>query len=160
MDKTVKRSLIVIIIVVIVFAIIWFSYDSLKKKPVDANVADTNLSDENTGLDNIINDLFDNVLVNETKEDNSVVNDEIKENEDEPLDEENEQEYSAGSVTSKEEKAVELVKEQWGESSGVYFRNESIDAEGRYIISVRDSKTTNSLAFFVVDVDKGLVTKQ
>ena len=36
----------------------------------------------------------------------------------------------------------------------------SIDNQGRYIVSVNDAKTTKTLAFFKVDVEKELVTKQ
>ena len=64
------------------------------------------------------------------------------------------------SVTTREEKAVELVKKEWGSTDGVYFSNESIDAQGRYIVSVRDKMTTTSLAFYLVDIDKQLVTQQ
>lgn len=158
MNKTVKNSLIIIAIVVVIFWIIWFVYDMLKKEPVDAN-ADTNLIDENTGLDNIINTLFDNVQVNEEIED-KVANETQKE--------ENKQENiinevstsTTESVTTKEEKAVELVKKEWGSTDGVYFSNESIDSQGRYIVSVRNKKTTASLAFYLVDIDKQLVTQQ
>ena len=67
---------------------------------------------------------------------------------------------STTSVTSKEQKAVALVKKAWGDTDGVYFSNMSIDNQGRYIVSVNDAKTTKTLAFFKVDVDKELVTKQ
>ena len=59
MNKTVKKSLIIIAIVIVVFIIIWFVYDMFKKDTVETN-SNSNLVDGNTGLDNIINDLFDN----------------------------------------------------------------------------------------------------
>ena len=158
MNKTVKNSLLVVAIVIIIFAIIWLTYDLFKKEPVNANVEDTNLADENTGLDNIINELFDNVIVNEmtgnTIEDNKNEVDENKNGQN------TNQSSSTESVTSKEEKAIELVKKQWGDTSGVYFSNMSIDNQGRYIVSVNDKGSTKTLAFFVVDVEKELVTKQ
>ena len=70
------------------------------------------------------------------------------------------QSSSTESVTSKEQKAIELVKKQWGDTNGVYFSNMSIDSQGRYIVSVNDKRSTKTLAFFVVDVEKGTVTKQ
>ena len=159
MSKIGKNSLIIIGIVVLLFIIIWFGYEMAKTEPVDANTVNENLADENTGLDNIINELFDNVTTNEQ------IENEIEENVLEESKEENEVENkeaaSAGeSVTSKEEKAIALVKKEWGGEDGVYFSNESIDSQGRYIVSVRNKRTTNSLAFFIVDVDKELVTKQ
>lgn len=160
MDKTVKKSLIVIAIVIVIFGIIWLVYDMLKEEPVDSNVIDANLADENTGLDNIINELFDNVDTNESTE-NTVENvTEPDDNKDENEQNTNKNTSTTESVTSREEKAVDLVKKEWGDTNGVYFSNESIDTNGRYIVSVRDVRTTNSLAFFVVDVDSGLVTKR
>lgn len=161
MSKTVKNSLIIIAIVVVLFCIIWLIYDIFKKDPVDTN-ANANLADENTGLDNIINDLFDNVQTNE-QIDNVTENENVINSQ-----EEDKQENKIGgvsdetteSVTTREEKAVELVKKEWGSTDGVYFSNESIDAQGRYIVSVRDKKTTTSLAFYLVDIDKQLVTQQ
>lgn len=156
MNKTIKNSLMIIVIVVVLFLIIWFGYDMTKTEPVDANIVDTNLVDENTGLDNIINELFDNVITNEQEE--NVVEYENTQNEENDT---NDEEVSTGeSMTSKQEKAIALVKEEWGGEDGVYFSNESIDSQGRYIVSVRDKGTTNSLAFFIVDVDRELVTKQ
>lgn len=157
MSKTKKKICIIIAIVLILFIIICLVYDEMKTKPVDANTTNMNLVDENTGLDNIINELFDDVTTNEE------VENEIEEKEDTNTEknEENEEDTSSTeSVTSKQEKAINLVKKEWGGDDGVYFSNESIDSKGRYIVSVRDKGTTNSLAFFLVDVDRELVTKQ
>ena len=161
MSKTVRNSLIVIAIVLVLFGIIWFAYDMFKKEPIEANT-NANLADENTGLDNIINDLFDNVQTNEQTE-NVVENENITNNQKEEKQEDKTNEViseSTESVTTRDEKAVELVKKEWGSTDGVYFSNESVDSQGRYIVSVRDKKTTASLAFYLVDVDKQLVTQQ
>lgn len=160
MDKTVKRSLMVIAIVIVIFGILWLVYDMLKKEPVDTTAVNSNLVDENTGLDNIINELFENVITNETEE-NTIKNTTKQEyKKDENVQNTNKDESTTESVTSREEKAISLVKKEWGDTDGVYFSNESIDASGRYIVSVRDKMTTNSLAFFVVNVDSELVTKR
>lgn len=174
MNRTVRNSLIVIAIVVCLFAIIWFVYDMLKEKPADEKVS-ANLADGNTGLDNIINDLFENSIENElvqsengiedkenaTVEENTIKEGEKKDNKNEI---DNKNTVTSGSttesVTSKEEKAITLVKKEWGNTDGVYFSNESVDSKGRYIVSVRDKQTTASLAFYVVDVDTKLVTEQ
>lgn len=161
MSKTVKNGLVFVLIVVIAFAIIWLAYDMFKKEPTDANIMASNLADENTGLDNIINDLFENVIVNDVTE-NQVKEDKTinKIEENKVTEEDTRKEDTAGSVTSKEEKAIALVKAEWGGEDGVYFTNESIDAQGRYIVSVRDQGSTNALAYFIVDINKELVTKK
>lgn len=155
-----KNKLIIIIIAIVLLAIIWLGYDMLKKEPADANVLSPNLVDENIGLDNYINDLFSNVIGNEMQE-NAILNETNSETSNENHDEQKQgSEIPNGSVTSREERAISLVKQEWGDEDGVYFVNESIDSQGRYIVSVRDSATTNALDYYTVDVDKQLVTKR
>lgn len=160
MNKTVKKSLIIIAIVIVLFAIIWLVYDMFKKDTVDTS-SDTNIVDGNTGLDNIINDLFENDMI-ENDVIGSEIENEVTENVTSNSSKENgntkNEPDTTEKTTSKEEKAIELAKKKWGSTSGVYFSNEGINSDGRYIVSVRDGKSTSSLAFYLVDVEKGLVT--
>lgn len=163
MNNSEKKVIFIIVIVLILFGIIWLVYDLVKKKPADTKTDNTNFADENTGLDNIINELFDNVTENENveidiKNEGNNVN-EIGQNDTVEQNKIN-QSSSTESVTSKEQKAIELVKKTMGDTNGVYFSNMSIDSQGRYIVSVNDKRSTKTLAFFVVDVEKGTVTKQ
>ena len=152
MNKTITRSVLVIAIAIVLFAIIWVVYDMVKKEPANANVVDNNLPDENAGLDNVINELFENIV-----EENEIVNDmENEVNEEENEDED--VETSSETVTSKEKRAVELVKEFWGEDDSVYFSYQSIDNQGRYIVSV-NRKDSSVIAWYTVDVDSEIVTK-
>lgn len=155
MNKTVKKSLIIIAIVIVLFAIIWLVYDMFKKDTVDTS-SDTNIIDGNTGLDNIINDLFENdVIGNEIENE---VTENVTSNSSKENDNTKNEPDTTEKTTSKEEKAIEFAKKKWGSTSGVYFSNEGINSDGRYIVSVRDGKSTSSLAFYLVDVEKGLVT--
>mgnify|MGYP004543568759 FL=1 len=155
MNKTVKKSLIIIAIVIVLFAIIWLVYDMLKKDTVDTS-SDTNIVDGNTGLDNIINDLFENDMIENEIE--NEVTENVTSNSSKENDNTKNEPDTTEKTTSKEEKAIELAKKKWGSTSGVYFSNEGINSDGRYIVSVRDGKSTSSLAFYLVDVEKGLVT--
>lgn len=166
MNKAVKNSLMITAIIIVLFGIIWFVYDMFKKEPVETNV-NANLVDGNAGLDNMINELFENIVDNEVAEngvndktENEVAGDAEKDDNKKQENEEDATQLVTEDVTTREEKAIELVKKEWGSTDGVYFSNESIDTEGRYIVSVRDKKKTTSLAFYVVDVDKQLVTEQ
>lgn len=160
MSKTMKKSLAVILIVIIIFVMLWLVYDMFKKEPADANTVDTNLADENTGLDNVINDLFENTVENKTDENIDKKNDIVADDDTKNEEKQNEHsETTSGSVTSREEKAIKLVQEVWGDLDGVYCTNMGIDNNGKYIVSV-NSKDTAVLAWYLVDVDSGLVTKQ
>ena len=85
--------------------------------------------------------------VNETKED--VEEEKKEEKKEEPVVEEN-------SISS-EDKAIDLAKKEYGDSSDVYFRIEQIQSNGVYIISVRDNETTKDLAWYTVNVNDGTV---
>lgn len=159
MEKTAKRSVLIILIMILLFVIIWFVYDSFKKEPANANAVTTNITDKNSGLDNVINDLFEKADINEIDA-NLIGNTIVDDNTNSTSETVTNTGSSTTSVTSKEQKAVALVKKAWGDTDGVYFSNMSIDNQGRYIVSVNDAKTTKTLAFFKVDVDKELVTKQ
>lgn len=159
MEKTAKRSVLIILIMILLFVIIWFVYDSFKKEPANANAVTTNITDKNSGLDNVIDDLFEKADINEIDA-NLIGNTIVDDNTNSTNETVTNTGSSTTSVTSKEQKAVALVKKAWGDTDGVYFSNMSIDNQGRYIVSVNDAKTTKTLAFFKVDVDKELVTKQ
>ena len=159
MEKTAKKSGLIILIMILLFVIIWFVYDSFKKEPANANAVTTNITDKNSGLDNVINDLFEKADINEIDA-NLIGNTIVDDNTNSTNETVTNTGSSTTSVTSKEQKAVALVKKAWGDTDGVYFSNMSIDNQGRYIVSVNDAKTTKTLAFFKVDVDKELVTKQ
>ena len=65
-----------------------------------------------------------------------------------------------GTVTSKEEKAIELAKKQWKSTEGVYFLNMAINSKGNYIVTVNDSKTSKTLAFYEIDVENEIVKEK
>ena len=159
MEKTAKRSVLIILIMILLFVIIWFVYDSFKKEPANANAVTTNITDKNSGLDNVINDLFEKADINEIDA-NLIGNTIVDDNTNSTNETVTNTGSSTTSVTSKEQKAVALVKKAWGDTDGVYFSNMSIDNQGRYIVSVNDAKTTKTLAFFKGAVDTELVTKQ
>ena len=66
-------------------------------------------------------------------------------------------------MTPREEKAIELVKEEWkqnwGSLDGVSF-NVSVQNDGKYGVTVYDTTTTESIQFYIVDVDTEIVTEK
>lgn len=167
MNKTVKISIMIILIVIVALAIICLVYNHFKQEPVDANIVDTNIEDGNTGLDNIINELFEeeeeNTVANKENKENRVSNTQTekpKKDNNKPKNETKNTETTTEPVTSREEKAIELVKNTWGDTTGLIVSCVSIDNEGRYVVSVNDAKTSRNLGFFTVDVDSKTVEKQ
>lgn len=62
--------------------------------------------------------------------------------------------------TSNEEKTIELAKKQWKSTEGVYFSNMAINSKGNYIVTVNDSKTSKTLAFYEIDVENEIVKEK
>lgn len=150
MSKVVKNSLIVIAIAILVFVIIYFVYDLLKAKPTySEQVQQSNLEGSNMGIDT--DKLFENVST--SNEEKTNIENEVEEPKENT-------EVLNGTVTSKEEKAIELAKKQWKSTEGVYFPNMAINSKGNYIVTVNDSKTSKTLAFYEIDVENEIVKEK
>ena len=150
MSKVVKNSLIVIAIAILVFVIIYFVYDLLKAKPTySEQVQQSNLEGSNMGIDT--DKLFENVST--SNEEKTNIENEVEEPKENT-------EVLNGTVTSKEEKAIELAKKQWKSTEGVYFSNMAIHSKGNYIVTVNDSKTSKTLAFYEIDVENEIVKEK
>ena len=150
MSKVVKNSLIVIAIAILVFVIIYFVYDLLKAKPTySEQVQQSNLEGSNMGIDT--DKLFENVST--SNEEKTNIENEVEEPKENT-------EVLNGTVTSKEEKAKELAKKQWKSTEGVYFSNMAINSKGNYIVTVNDSKTSKTLAFYEIDVENEIVKEK
>ena len=110
-----KKVIAVIVIFVLILAIIWIVYESVKPEPVSIS-ATNELPNENMGLDNIINDIFENEtnttneneIVNETAQNNVDEDKKTTENdnsEDNTDSNSNNSEIVSGTNTSREEKS-------------------------------------------------------
>lgn len=168
MSKGAKRILIVIVVAILILAIIWVVYEANKPETASINT-DTELPDENKGIDNIINDFIENEVLNETEEVSAVEGTQVNGDEEETESstgnnnsDNTSSELIPGTNESREEKAVELAQEYYekehGSSEGIYFRCDSVYKDGRYlVIAGKDAKT---VAFLYVDVRTELVEEQ
>lgn len=59
-----------------------------------------------------------------------------------------------------EEKAIEIVKKDWGEGTNIEFSVDGMDESGNYIVAVRNSQTTQALAFYRVNITNQTFTKK
>lgn len=58
------------------------------------------------------------------------------------------------------EKAIYIVKKDWGQDDTVYFAEDGQTADGEYIICVRDKNTTNALLWYTVNIETGEFEKE
>lgn len=58
------------------------------------------------------------------------------------------------------EKAIDIVKKDWGKDESVYFAEDGKTTNGEYIIAVRDKNTTRALAWYTVNISTGVFIKE
>ena len=165
MGKSYKINPLKVLVVIIAIILIVFLIKGImgRTNKTTENVITSSEKEQNVVVENNVQDKNNNVTT-EVKENNEVKENknEIKEenNVDEENKEDDEKEIVNDPLLSKEEKAIALVKKEWGNTDGVYFSKIAINSRGNYIVSVNDSSTSKSLAFYEVDVDNGTANKK
>lgn len=160
MSKGIRNTLIIIAIILLIFGIVCAIYMNNKTEPMDANESNSEniLTNPDEGLENMINDIFEEPKeeenkVEEPKEEQTSSNNKDTEDEQSEINNDN-------VMTPKETKAINLVKEEWkkkwGSLDDVSF-NVSIQNDGKYGVTVYDITTTQTIKFYTVDVDTGIV---
>lgn len=152
MNKKTKIGIIVVVVILVIAIIA-------------AVVIFTNPFEQQNNEDREALNEQENSIINNTVENNEVVNEEesITVNEEENNAIEEPEENMGGDSgyeanTSDEEKAIELVKEEWGEDDTVVFDLSGVTADGKYRVSV--NRDTKVLAWYIVDVEAGTVTQK
>lgn len=113
-----------------------------KNTQMEENLTEENQIDENKEEENKV----ENKINNEIEEENKVSNSTSDAKEE--------------SLTSKE-KAIALVKKEWGENDNtVYYYVEEQISDDEFIISVRDQNTTEDLSSYKVDVSSESLEKE
>lgn len=164
MSKNSKKIIGVIIILALILALIWIVYESVKPETVSIS-ASNELPNENMGLDNIINNIFENTVTNTVSENEIIneVNQNVVEDETETEVSNDHSEVVSGTNTSREERAIELAKEyyeeEYGDISEIYFSCEEIYNDGRYIIRAGSAGSGINM-FLFVDLDTEIVTEK
>ena len=164
MSKGAKKILGTVIIIILVLAVIWLVYESVKAEPAQIN--ETNeLPNENMGIDNVINELYDEEETNTTEEEIKKEDNSKDENVDKQTEEKNQSSNSevvSGTKTSREEKAVELAKEyyetEYDNVEDVYFRCDTVNTNGDYVVIASNNGVT--LAYLIVDLATETVTEK
>lgn len=134
-NKTVYILIIIILIIAGIFVATKIA-DKYDTKPVVANTLNnTNkIGNQNNIEENNVVDPEQNEIANE------VVNNEIK---------------TENTESTPEEQAKQIVIDNWGEDETVYYSYDGKDANGRYVICVREKSTTKALYRYYVDLETG-----
>lgn len=104
----------------------------------DFEIVENDVSNE---TENIVNEIENQNIVNNTESTQNVVNEIVPE-----------EDIEEGS-TSKKQEAISLVKQAWGEDTSVSYRCESINSNGEYVVAVILKSSGSVKAYFNVDLE-------
>ena len=148
-----KIYIILVIIVIIAGIVIGINIkDDNTKETISENHENKN-EQENS---NIENKTINNNIENKQEEIKNIVENDVTNNTEEIPEQKEEETLPKTDL----EKAIDIVKKDWGEDSSVYFAQDGQTQTGEYIICVRDAQTTNALAWYTVNVDTGEFEKE
>lgn len=144
-------SMVILIILVVIGGIILIKEDK-KENNIIHNVQFQN------ELDNVKENKLENVQENKkmNEQENIMMENTVENKIENTISSETFQE----SPQTLEEKAVAIAKRDWGENTNIEFLVEGMNQNGYYIIAVRNSQTTEALAFYTVDVATETFTKK
>lgn len=148
------KNVIIVIIFSLIFSISLIMILDRKDTSIDENL----IKIEN---ENVVNNTVKNEIKNNTvKEENNIDTNNINENTTSNVigKEETDSEKEEDSSQTKEEKAINLVKKEWGSDDDSVYFNIANKNGNKYTISVNSSATTEVIAWYDVDLDTGKVT--
>lgn len=142
MNKNVKNIILIVLFIVVIAVILGVGYKIINKN--ENTIEEGNAINEtsqnmeinvNTAAENVVNETENNVIENNTTENKQEVNEvenKINENTVSNTQTTDKTEVMQESGASNEEKAINIVKKDWGTTDGVYFVTMGIDASRRY----------------------------
>lgn len=159
MNKNIKTILLIILIIIVITVIAIFGCNILNKNE-NVNETQNSINEISQNMQSTVNETEKNVVnaVQNNVTQNEVENKQVENNVNnvaENVVTNQTTEVLEADGASNEEKAINIVKKDWGTTEGVYFVTMGIDASGKYIVTVNDSSTTATLAWYGVDVVTG-----
>lgn len=155
MKKKTKVIMFILVIAVVALAL-FFIFQANRK--VSENM------ENRENMNNQTNTTIGNENTNQTVE--NVENTEntantLEENTSTPEENESSEEVSGSeesNITDPKTKAIEIVKEDWGEDDSVYFSYDGVNSEGKHIVGVRNKSDTTIRYWYDVDINTGTFT--
>lgn len=147
-------GIIIILMIVVICAFAFLGNDKKENNEINNKV----MNEESDIIQNEqTNEQVNEVVSNEAK--NDIVNEStnIVEN---VLENTTSSETFEESPKTAEEKAIDIAKKDFGKNNNAQFSVEGMDGNGNYIVAVRDTKTTEALAFYTVNVANKTFTKR
>lgn len=163
-EQEINWKVLIPIICVIVVIIVFFVVRNVQNKGKGNEIENTANSEDE--LQNIENELTDEEnFVEENTIEGSDENGENNTTENNVANEEPEPDVTINEssaparpgITDQKQKAIELVKKEWGQDDTVNFAFDYVNENGEYVIAVKDNTTTAVKNYFRVNLEKGTV---
>ena len=122
------------------------------------NIAQNQINENNTNEQNVSTDNniieAENTVVNEIDDTtNTVSNQAVNTSKDKTTP----NTPAIPAVTDDKQKAIELVKQEWGEDDAVSFSFDYINEKGEYVVAVKDKSSATVKCYFRVNIQNGTV---
>lgn len=138
---------ICILVVAVTFYLMFRLQNEVEEEAYSAsNISEDENVVENENVANTENVVDDSNTVDNTTNSTTSANNVVEE-------EHVEQEEDSTLSTTNQEKAIDLVKDYWGEDNTIYFTNEGVTKEGEYIVAVRQKTSTTVKDYFKVNLE-------
>lgn len=152
MNKKILITLITLIIIIGIICGIAFSKNTTKNTTTNTQKQEENtITNEETNNNANVNEITENAVnENNTIENNASENTQATILPDEPQE----------TPKTDDEKAIEIVKKDYGARENIKFTVEGTDSNGRIVVVVSNTNTTAAIAFYHVDISTGTFTKE
>ncbi|MBQ9297878.1 MAG: hypothetical protein IJ223_02400 [Clostridia bacterium] len=148
MKKYIKIIIGIIIVILVVVGLFFLKNEDVKETVNNSIVQSKEVKDAFNTIkkeaNNIINNTVDNTISEEVKNEAENQNDEVPAISNPENVTTNEQ--------NNDEKAINMVKQDWGEDNNVTFKIDEKNENGKYVIGVVDKNTTRVLVWYEVDI--------
>lgn len=145
MNKKVLIILITLIIIIGIICGIAFSKNTTKNTSTN-----TQKQEENTATNEETNNNANEIEENVVNENNVSENTQTTTHPEEPQE----------TPKTDDEKAIEIVKKDYGARENIKFTVEGTDSNGKIVVVVSDINTTAAIAFYHVDISNGTFIKE
>lgn len=148
-----KKAILIICSSIIIFLLAIFLGYKLVNLKENENSIETNSKsvEQNNTVENVNNNLQKENVTNNIMQNNAVEN---------IIDSEAIDNQTIQTNLSNEEKAINIVENNWGKDDTVSFVLDNINSSGDYVICVRDKQTTKALYWYIVNINTGAFTIQ
>ena len=158
MNKYVKIIIGILLVALVIAGIFYLTKGETKETTTNKIVQSQEVKDAINTIKKEAQNVINTVGNNENT-DNTVSNT-IAENEEEPEVSTSMPETTTTNELSNNEKAINMVKQEWGTDSSVTFKIDEQNENGKYVIGVVDKKTTKVITWYEVDIRNNTIKEK